>query len=250
MEPIGPLMREHRLIERAIHLIDAEIASIQKNQSINPVTIDTIVDLMRTYSDRTHHGKEEEILFRDLKKKDLSGEHARITQELIEEHRQARVMIHTIVEAKEKYLSGDTAALSIILTNFQRLSGFYPKHIEKEDRHFFFPIMEYFSAAEQDAMLAEFEEFDRMMIHEKYTKVVDALEQTGRNARMISNRKNRARQKEGRGHAYVCKVCGYVYDPAMGDPKRNIPPGTPFDQVPDDWICPICNAPKSRFSRK
>lgn len=249
MEPIGPLMREHRLIERAIRQIDAGIARIEKNKRINPVAVDAIIDLMQTYADRTHHGKEEEILFRDLEKKDLSEEHARVTRELIEEHRQARVMIHTIVEAKEKYLNGDKAALSIILTNFQKLSGFYPKHIEKEDRHFFFPIMEYFSAAEKKGMLAEFEEFDRKMIHEKYTKVLDALEQTDTKAR-VSDTEFRPMQTEGRGHAYVCKVCGYVYDPSKGDSKRNILPGIPFDQLSDDWSCPVCNAPKSRFSRK
>jgi hemerythrin-like domain-containing protein/rubredoxin len=242
-------MREHRLIERAIRQIDAGIARIEKNKRFNPVAVDTIVDLMQTYADRTHHGKEEEILFRDLEKKDLSEEHARVTRELIEEHRQARAMIHTIVEAKEKYLNGDKAALSIILANFQKLSEFYPKHIEKEDRHFFFPIMEYFSAAEKKGMLAEFEEFDRKMIHEKYTKIVDALEQADKGTRTFEM-KNPAKQQEVRGHAYVCKVCGYVYDPAKGDPKRNIPPGIPFEQLSDDWTCPVCNAPKSRFSMK
>jgi rubredoxin len=47
---------------------------------------------------------------------------------------------------------------------------------------------------------------------------------------------------------YVCNVCGYVYDPAKGDPEGNIPPGTPFEKLPDDWACPVCGAPKSEFS--
>jgi len=46
---------------------------------------------------------------------------------------------------------------------------------------------------------------------------------------------------------YVCGVCGYVYDPAEGDPENNIPKGVPFDKLPDDWICPVCGADKSEF---
>lgn len=47
---------------------------------------------------------------------------------------------------------------------------------------------------------------------------------------------------------YVCDVCGYIYDPAEGDPDSGIEPGTPFDQIPDDWACPQCGATKAQFS--
>ena len=46
---------------------------------------------------------------------------------------------------------------------------------------------------------------------------------------------------------YMCSVCRYIYDPAKGDPQGGIPPGTPFDKIPDDWVCPICRVPKSMF---
>lgn len=46
---------------------------------------------------------------------------------------------------------------------------------------------------------------------------------------------------------YVCEVCGYVYDPAEGDPDSGIEPGTPFEQIADDWVCPTCGAEKSQF---
>ena len=47
---------------------------------------------------------------------------------------------------------------------------------------------------------------------------------------------------------YVCNICGYVYDPAEGDPENGVSPGTKFESVPDDWLCPVCGAPKSEFS--
>lgn len=46
---------------------------------------------------------------------------------------------------------------------------------------------------------------------------------------------------------YECKVCGYVYDPEMGDPESSVSPGTSFDDLPDDWICPVCGAGKDEF---
>ena len=46
---------------------------------------------------------------------------------------------------------------------------------------------------------------------------------------------------------YWCRMCTYVYDPAKGDPEGEIAPGTPFDGLPDDWVCPVCGAPKELF---
>ncbi len=47
---------------------------------------------------------------------------------------------------------------------------------------------------------------------------------------------------------YQCDICGYIYDPAAGDPDNNIPPNTPFESLPEDWVCPICGATKDQFS--
>jgi len=47
---------------------------------------------------------------------------------------------------------------------------------------------------------------------------------------------------------YVCDICGYVYDPAVGDPDNDIKPGTAFELLPDDWVCPLCGAGKEDFS--
>jgi rubredoxin len=46
---------------------------------------------------------------------------------------------------------------------------------------------------------------------------------------------------------YQCKVCGHVYDPAEGDPAAGVPPGTAFEDLPADWICPDCGAAKGEF---
>ena len=48
---------------------------------------------------------------------------------------------------------------------------------------------------------------------------------------------------------YRCKVCGYIYAPALGDSDGGIKPGTPFEEIPDDWVCPVCGAAKDEFER-
>lgn len=47
---------------------------------------------------------------------------------------------------------------------------------------------------------------------------------------------------------YKCNICGYVYDPQVGDPSNNIPSGTPFENLPENWTCPVCGASKEDFS--
>ncbi|HHX18958.1 MAG TPA: rubredoxin [Clostridiaceae bacterium] len=47
---------------------------------------------------------------------------------------------------------------------------------------------------------------------------------------------------------YICDMCGYIYDPEMGDPDNGVAPGTPFEDIPDEWVCPLCGVPKSEFS--
>jgi hemerythrin-like domain-containing protein len=175
MQPRGPLMIEHRLILRMISLIAAEVARIEKGLAVDLPFIDTAVDFIQTYADRTHHGKEEEILFRDLAKKKLSDVDNRVMGELIQEHVVGRATTEDLVRAATAYQRGDKAALHSITQDLRKFVDFYPTHITKEDKTFFPSAMTYFSGSEQQAMLAEFWEFDRKLIHSKYTAVVESL---------------------------------------------------------------------------
>lgn len=50
--------------------------------------------------------------------------------------------------------------------------------------------------------------------------------------------------------SYVCEICGYVYDETAGDPDSGIAKGTKFEDIPDDWVCPLCGAGKGSFSEE
>ena len=159
-----------------VKLIRREETRMEEIRTIDPKFIEVSVDFFRTYADRCHHGKEEDILFKNLAEKSLSDEHEKIMNELIEEHIYARKTVANLLNAKDAYNKGNKDSLEDVLKLLKDLIEFYPIHIEKEDKRFFFPCMEYFTKQEQETMLQEFWNFDRKMIHEKYRQIVDDLE--------------------------------------------------------------------------
>ncbi|MBN2126699.1 MAG: hemerythrin domain-containing protein [Deltaproteobacteria bacterium] len=176
MMPIGPLMIEHRLIERMLEVVKEKLRVMQEAGKADASFVKTVVSFIRSYADQCHHGKEEDILFRELAKKDLSLEHKAIMQELIEEHRWGRETTGRLLEANELYEAGDASAIEAIVDGLDSLVRFYPAHIEKEDRNFFIPVMGYLTSEEKDAMLAEGYRFDSDLLHQEYADLVRALE--------------------------------------------------------------------------
>ena len=168
-------MIEHRLIERMITLIEQKLKQIEITNQVDPLFIDIVVDFIRFYADRTHHGKEEDILFRELSDKQMSDQEKQIMDDLVDEHVLGRKTTKELVEANTNYRSGDTSALAVIVSKLRKLVNFYPKHIEKEDKIFFPAYMKYLSDEEDHLMLKKFWEFDRAMIHEKYRYVLQEL---------------------------------------------------------------------------
>ncbi len=176
MKPIGPLMREHRLIERMVVVLAAELDRMKTEKEVNFILVDAGVDFFRSYADRTHHGKEEDILFRDLAAKDMTPELVAMMEELVNDHVYGRGKVGQLVDARNRFAGGEPGALLEMISALGDLVEFYPAHIFKEDKRFFFPCQEYFSREEQDSMLSEFDEFDRILIHEKYQKMVERFE--------------------------------------------------------------------------
>ena len=172
MQARGPLMIEHRLIQEMLNVIRRTLEQAEQAQAIDPYFVDTAVDFIRTYADRTHHGKEEDIMFRELRNKQISNKDRLLMDELIEDHIFSRSTTKALVEANIRYRKGNEAALGEVMACLKTLVEFYPKHIKKEDDVFFPASRTYFSDIEDQAMLNEFWEFDRKMIHEKYKAVV------------------------------------------------------------------------------
>ena len=176
MQARAPLMIEHRLIRRMLTVVEHALKLAEQTKSIDPRFVDLAVDFITTYADRTHHGKEEDILFRTLESKNLSKADRQVMNELIEEHGFGRKTTKALVEANSLYRNGEKSALALITTHLRTLAEFYPKHIEKEDKVFFPASRIYLSDEEDQRMLVQFMEFDRKMIHEKYESIIKSLE--------------------------------------------------------------------------
>jgi hemerythrin-like domain-containing protein len=172
MKPIAPLMIEHRLIERMVGVMEDYVTSVRGDKKVNPAFVDVVLDFFRTYGDKTHHGKEEDILFAALAKKNLSADHKKMLDILIDDHVQARKLIAKLAEANTKYVKGNADAVNDIITYLETLTVVYRKHIALEDKQFFIPSLGYFTKDEMDTMLSDVWEYDRNMIHIKYKEVV------------------------------------------------------------------------------
>jgi hemerythrin-like domain-containing protein len=174
--PIEPLIAEHRLTERMIAAMQWRVADMESIGTADVGFIDGAVEFLRTYADRCHHGKEEDVLFRELARKPLSAEHRRVLDELTAEHVFARTTTARLVEARNRYATGEASAFADIAACLHLFVEFYPKHITKEEQEFFRPVMSYFTAAELSWLLAEQNEFDRRLVQVLYGKAVAAWE--------------------------------------------------------------------------
>ncbi len=172
VKPIGPLMMEHRLIERMAAPMALEANRIKEGKPADPIFAAAIVDFFRVYVDGTHHVKEEDFLFRELAKKDLSAEHKKIMAGLIADHEQARTQVNKLAEAAGRLDRGDIEAGREIREALNELALLYPRHIFQEERKFFLPALDYLSDEEEAQMVRRMIDHDSNMIHVKYRELV------------------------------------------------------------------------------
>jgi len=168
-------MIEHRLIEQAIDLIGKEVQRIQATGRTDLVLLDSLIDFMRTYADRCHHGKEEDILFRGLEDKPLTAEHRQMMDRLVDDHRRSRAKTVRLKELVTAAQRGDRMAVEEVIELLQSLATVYPEHIALEDQKFFPAAMKYLTAEEREDMLARYKEFDQKLIHEHYKAAVESM---------------------------------------------------------------------------
>lgn len=176
MLSVDVLVSEHVLIMRLVDLIRKEAEQIAKTNIVEPNKIMQSIVFLQVYADKYHHGKEEGILFRALSQKKLSEADHNLMTELMMEHAIARKTINSLKIANENCINGKTDALSDILQLLNTLAELYPRHIEKEDKQFFYQIMKYFTQEEKDDMLKKSELFDQNFTNKYYDQLVKTLE--------------------------------------------------------------------------
>ncbi len=176
MLPVGQLMIEHRLIDRMLDLMRIEIDRIGEYDRVDPEFIDLSVRFIKEFADICHHGKEEKILFPRLEEKPVTGDMRKMIDDLIQEHIFIRNLTSDIVMAKERYMEGKPSGKADVISAINAIVVFYPRHVEKEEKHFFLPAMDYFSGEEKEEMLGAFMEFDSRLFYDQYRMAVSEME--------------------------------------------------------------------------
>lgn len=181
MMPIGPLMKEHRKIERMVALIAAEAERLAADAAAQPSLdfIDAALIFMREYADECHHGKEEDILFADLDGREISNQHRTIMERLLADHQRGRELMRQLDESAQRWGRGETEARSEIVEAMQGVAALYPEHIRTEDKEFFIPAMAYLSDEEQEDMIEEMWDFDHDLFTDLYEGCIVQFEGGG-----------------------------------------------------------------------
>jgi hemerythrin-like domain-containing protein len=176
LSPADLLGAEHDLIRRVITVLERHSARIGGEGRVDPVFLADIVDFVHIYAGRVHHGKEEEILFRQLDERDLTAEHRQMMEELVREHVAMRQAASDLRQANEAYREGSEEAVEAIQDAIDTLLDLYPGHMEREDADFFPAVMDYLDEAQRRGVLERMRGHDRAMIHERYGGVAEQLD--------------------------------------------------------------------------
>lgn len=181
MQPIGPLMHEHRLIERMVALLKRELERLKRGGDPDQRFIDHAVDFIRHYADANHHGKEEEVLFREvLAKQGMDKGLIELTYRLKKEHVYGRELTARLDQAGKAHAAGGgRESVDKIKDALHRLTEFYPRHIRTEDQDYFHQVMKHFDQSEMEAMLREYGEVERRVFNERYRAMVEGHEREG-----------------------------------------------------------------------
>ncbi len=175
MDPIQFLIKEHKLIERAL-LEMCTKANQAKNNVLSLEDLSQLIDFLCCYVDLAHHGKEERILFAECELKNLSSDLENLMEELKLEHigfrKMQERMCYFSKESKQVDPSGSFELNSLI----QDYHSLLKLHESKEESVFFPKSIQLFSESERNKMLERFSDFDQAVMHEKYRRLVGKLE--------------------------------------------------------------------------
>ena len=171
-KPIGVLMIEHRLIERALMALETKV----KAGEPDVIGFAELIDFFGTYADATHHGKEEDILFIEADGLTLSEELSRVLAELRAEHVRFRGYRRAMAAANRRLAKGEGAALKELAASALEFIPSLRQHILKEDKIFFPGFDALVDKAAREAMMSRFRAFDAERIHETYQAVVERNE--------------------------------------------------------------------------
>jgi hemerythrin-like domain-containing protein len=132
MSTIEQLKTEHKAIKLMLSILDKICQKLESNEIVNPKHLDQILEFLKTFADKCHHAKEEELLFPAMEKAGIQKEGGPLGV-MLAEHKKAREHIQQIAEAVTQYKTGDSKAKTKIIENAKSYIRILSAHIDKED---------------------------------------------------------------------------------------------------------------------
>jgi hemerythrin-like domain-containing protein len=176
MKPTEILVREHESIKEMLAVIDAICVRLETGERVDPEHLEKVVEFIRTFADKCHHGKEENLLFKELEAAGIPNEGGPVGTMLLE-HDTGRGYVRSMHEAVAAYREGDEEAKVRFVQNGRAYSGLLSQHIFKED-NVLYPMADmHLSPSKQEELLEAFEHVEHEEIGEDvHRRMLDLLE--------------------------------------------------------------------------
>ena len=177
-KPIEMLKSEHRVIEGALRTLDGICVKLQGGIAVPPETLSQMLDFIRTYADRFHHGKEETHLFPALEQKGIPR-HGGPIGVMLSEHETGRALVANLASAVEAYRQGDPSAVQRFVAAAWRYKDLLAMHICKEESVLFMIADDVLDAQVVASLSEAFEQENLTLgagLHEEYERIAGELE--------------------------------------------------------------------------
>jgi hemerythrin-like domain-containing protein len=175
--PTEMLEEEHRFIQKVVSAIPALVEALETGQKVETQTLQDIVEFMRTFADKCHHGKEEAHLFPALGQKGVPMKGCPVGA-LTHEHQQGRALVAGLAEAAGAYAQGDAGAKEALVSNLRGITELYPNHIWKEDYLLFPMTNKVLSPDDQKDLREKFEAVEDAIgrdVHQRFEQLAERL---------------------------------------------------------------------------
>ncbi len=177
--PTEMLEAEHRFIAQVVSAASLLADKLEAGQPVEAQVFQNVVEFMRIYADKCHHGKEEDLLFPLLAQCGVPMRGCPV-EALTREHVMGRTLVQGLAEAAQAWQNGDRSAKDNLIKNLRGITELYPNHIWKED-YLLFPLSnKVFSAEDQQQLALEFDRVEEAVGHEVHQRLEQLSEQLAR----------------------------------------------------------------------
>jgi hemerythrin-like domain-containing protein len=177
--PTDALEQEHRIIQQVVGAMAALADEVEKGKVIPPEVLQNLLEFLRTFADRCHHGKEEACLFPLLERKGVPARGCPLGA-LKMEHDSGRALVAQLAKASDVYVSGDPVGKSSLASLLRNLVELYSAHIWKEDYLLLPMTNKILSPTEEEALFAEFRRVEADIgrdVHQAFEQLAARLQQ-------------------------------------------------------------------------